>query len=234
MIDILDKLFPKDLYHSYVIEGNPQIIASKLLDFLEFRGEVESQSSDVLCQTYEAFTMDDSVIVKEWHSRSGITNGKKVCILAANFINREAEQTLLKIIEEPSVNTHFFIVVPDSSALLETIISRTHVIKINNQNDKEIYKTVTTFISSSPKERIDMIVSIIKENKDEENSGKLRAYAVVFVNEIESIFYQKFKKDKNNKQTIFILGELQKARVYLSTPGASVKMILEHLALIIS
>ena len=231
-MDVFEKLFPKDLYHSYVIEGNPQILASKLLDFLEFRGEVESKSPDVLCQTYEAFTMDDSFVVKEWHSRSGITDGKKICILATNFINREAEQTLLKIIEEPAVNTHFFIVVPDSSALLETIISRTHVIKIDNQNDKEINKIVTKFISFSPKERVEMIASIIKENKDEENSGKLRAYAILLVNEIESIFYQKFKKDKNNKKILFILEELQKGRVYLSTPGASVKMILEHLALI--
>ncbi|MFA5792229.1 MAG: hypothetical protein WC884_04340, partial [Candidatus Paceibacterota bacterium] len=65
------------------------------------------------------------------------------------------------------------------------------------------------------------------------NSGQLRYYATSFVNEIESIIYQKFKKDRNNEKIKFTLGELQKSREYLGTPGASVKMILEHLALVI-
>lgn len=238
-MNIFEKLFPKNLYHSYVIEGDGNEIAMELLQFLEIRGDIPKHSPDVLCQTYEAFTMDDSLEIKEWHSRLGITDGKKVCIISTKFINREAEQTLLKIIEEPGVNTHFFIIIPDSSILLDTILSRVHVIKIKqaeDKNDIELQKEVISFIKSSPKERIDKVSEIIKKNKSEENSGQLRYYTTSFVNELESIFYQKFKKDINNINNInikFILDELQKSRGYLSTPGASVKMILEHLALVI-
>jgi len=232
----LETLFPKDLYHSYIIEGDPNSTASELLKFLEVRGEIESQSPDVLCQTYESFTMDNSGQIKEWHSQLGVSKGKKVCIIATKFINREAEQTLLKIIEEPGINTHFFIIIPDSSVLLETILSRTHLVKIEspeNEKSVEIQKTVKSFIAASPKERIEMITDIIKENKDEENSGQLRYYATQFVNEIESTMYPKFKKNINDKNVQFILEELKKSRGYLSTPGASVKMILENLALVI-
>lgn len=232
-VNIFDKLFPKDLYHSYVIEGDRDTAVKDLLSFLEARGDIETGSPDTLCQVYESFTMNDSEQIKDWHSKSGITEGKRICIIATKFINREAEQTLLKIIEEPRENTHFFIIIPDSSVLLPTIISRVHVIKTEQQIDKDIIKEVLSFLSSSPKVRIDIVALIIKNNKDEENSGQLRYYATSFVNEIENIFYQKFKKDKNDKNTIFILEELQKARGYLSTPGASVKMILEHLALVI-
>ena len=45
--------------------------------------------------------------------------------------------------------------------------------------------------------------------------------------------FEKFKSDRGSKQLQFALEELGKAREYLSLPGASVKMILEHLALII-
>lgn len=228
-----EQLFPQDLYHSYIIEAEGEEITSDLLQFLEDRGEIENNSADVLCQSYEAFTMDDSLEIKEWHSRRGITDGKKICIIATKFINREAEQTLLKIIEEPGENTHFFIIVPDSSVLLPTIISRTHTVKVEKQKDLEIQREAVNFIKSEPKERVDIVASIIKENKDEESSGKLRFYATSFVNEIESIFYKRFKENINDKNIKFILDELQKSRGYLSTPGASVKMILEHLALII-
>jgi len=228
-----EELFPQDLYHSYIVEAEGGEIAADLIRFLEDRGEIENNSADVLCQSYEAFTMDDSLEIKEWHSRRGITDGKKVCIISTKFINREAEQTLLKIIEEPAEDTHFFIIVPDSSVLLPTIISRTHTIKIESQKDLEIQREAVNFIKSEPKERIDIVASIIKENKDEESSGKLRFYATSFVNALESIFYKRFKENIGDKNTKFILDELQKSRGYLSTPGASVKMILEHLALII-
>ncbi len=228
----LEKLFPINLYHSYVIEGDSNI-ATDLLGFLQDRGEIKKQSSDVICQNYESFTMDDSHEIKDWHSRMGVTGGKKICILATKFINREAEQALLKIIEEPSINTHFFIIVPDSSKLLATIISRVHVLKIKPDDNLEIKKEVVSFLKIDPKARIEMVVEIIKNNKSEENSGQLRFYATNFVNELESIYYQKFKIDKNDKNIKDLLNELQKARGYLATPGASVKMILEHLALII-
>lgn len=229
----LEQLFPSDLYHSYIIEGNPADLSQDLLRFLEERGEIETQSPDVLCQTYESFTMDDSLEIKDWHSRMGIGSGKKVCIIATNFINREAEQTLLKIIEEPAVNTHFFIIVPDSSVLLPTIISRTHTVKVGQLEDLKIKKDVIDFIKSSPKDRVDMVAFIIKENKDEDSSGKLRHYATAFINEIEDFFYKRFKENINDENNKFILNELQKSRGYLSTPGASVKMVLEHLALMI-
>jgi len=232
MVDFTE-LFPKDLYHSYVIEGEPEITGADLLKFLEVRGTIEKQSPDVLFQTYESFTIDDSGEIKDWHSQSGISKSKKVCIIATKFINREAEQALLKIIEEPADNTHMFIVVPDSSALLGTILSRVQVIKTNEKGNKDIKKEATNFILASPKQRIDKVALIVKENKSEENSGQLRFYAISFVNELESIFYQKFKKNIKDSKIKFILEEIQKARGYLSTPGASVKMILEHLALVI-
>ncbi len=244
MLKIFEQLFPQDLYHSYVVEGDPTTVASELLRFLESRGEIEKQSQDVICQMYESFTMEDSRVIKDWHNKLGITNGKKICILAAKFINREAEQALLKIIEEPGINTHFFMVVPDSSILLPTIISRVQIVKIPTRSNDAIngeveqstsaerIKEASSFIKMTPTDRINKIAQVIKEKKEDENSN-LRFYAMNFINELENIFYQKFKENKNDKNIIFILGELEMSRKYINAPGASVKMILEHLALII-
>lgn len=228
-----EQLFPQDLYHSYVVEGNPEEVVYFIRMFLEERGEVNKNSPDVMLSLFDSFAMDDSHSIKEWYQNKPIDGKKKICIIGAKFINREAEQSLLKVIEEPTENSHFFIVVPDSSLLLGTILSRVHVVKNNVDNDSE-NKIAQDFLSCSPKERIEKVAEIIKEFKDNDNSGGLRNKAISLINGIEKIFYKKWKEDLNNENLKFILNELKNCRDYLSTPGASVKMILEHLALVIS
>jgi len=229
----LSQLFPQNLYHSYVIEGEPENTGVLLLEFLKEKGLIDESNSDLLFQTYEAFTIADSGEIKDWYSRSGISNNKRICIIATKFINTQAEQTLLKILEEPKDNMHFFVILPDASILASTILSRVHVLKIEKLEDIDLQKKVNSFLKLTPKERVAMVALIVKENKDENNSGKLRSYATSFVNELEKIYYQKFKKENRNNQIKFALEELQKSRGYLSSSGASVKMILEHLALVL-
>lgn len=227
------KLFPSVLYHSYVIEGDFDSNLDDILDFLVYKKYIKKNSNDLYFKKYEALTIPDSRDIKDWHSKMCVDDGIKACIIGAKFINHEAGQSLLKIIEEPKDKTHFFIVVPDVSILLPTILSRVHVIKIKKESSLNIKKEVVDFIKLSKKDRIDKIAFFIKENKDEDSSGALRYFATCFVNELEAIFYKEFKKDIKNKDTRFVLEELQKARGYLSTKGAGVKMILEHLALVI-
>lgn len=228
-----NNLFPINLYHSYVVEGNPEEIAYLLREFLEVRGDINKKSPDVMLSLHDSFAMEDSQMIKEWYQNKPTDGKKKVCIIGAKFINREAEQTLLKIIEEPTDNTHFFIVVPDSSLLLGTILSRVHLVNNIESNNEEGDKIAEDFIKSTPALRIEKVAEIIKEFKDNENSGGLRHRAISLINGIERIVYKKWKGDVDNEDTKFILNELKNCRDFLSTPGASVKMILEHLALVI-
>ena len=228
-----NELFPQNLYHSYVVEGNPEEIVYLLRIYLEERGDINKNSPDVLLNLYDAFNIEDGHNIKDWHKNKGVDGKKKICIIGAKFINREAEQSLLKIIEEPTDDTHFFIVVPDALLLAETILSRVHLIKNLKSDNNFENKIAGEFIKVNPKERIEKVAEIIKEFKDNENSGGLRYYAVSLVNGIERIIYEKWKKDLNNPDLKFILEELKNCRSFLSTPGAAVKMILEHIALVI-
>ena len=225
-------LFPESLYHSYIIEADPDQSVLALREFFEKRGDIDIGSIDTLCQNYDSFTMDDSGFLRDWHSHKSSTNGKRICILGAKSINREAEQSLLKMLEEPAENTHFFLVVPNALFLLETIRSRAHIVKVVNEEDKIFIKNAMKFISASPKERIDFVTEMIKEYKDDEGSGNLRFNATKLINELEKILYEKFKI-KNSPDLEFILKELHQSREFLSTPGASVKMLLEHIALVL-
>jgi len=248
MIDFFKNLFPENLYHSYIVEGDPQAVSLSLHQYLIQKGEIQENSPDILIELYDAFSIDDSRKIKEWHSEMGISAGKRICIIGAKFINHDAERTLLKIIEEPAFNTHFFLIVPNSLVLLDTIRSRAHTVKfphtglVEEKNIKEFYpddkqtdfkKIAQEFIVMSPKNRIDFVAKMIKENKDEESSSILRYVAIKFINEVENIIFMKFKNDNKNLNYQFVLGELEKSRDFLNLPGASVKMILENLALVI-
>jgi hypothetical protein len=229
-MDIFDKLFPENLYHSYIITGKGDVLPSLLLKYLEKRGHINAQSPDVLSQTYDSFTVSDCKIIKEWHSKKGITEEKRVCIIATKFVNHEASQALLKILEEPGENTHFFIIIPPSVRLIDTILSRSHVVHVIDHADGHNNK----FLTLSPDDRITYVADLVKRHEDDDGSGGLRHEATALVGEIEKSMYEKFKADRTKvKNFDFIFEELQKARDYLSTPGASVKMILEHVALII-
>ena len=229
----LQNLFPKELYHSYIVEGDPESLAISLRALLEERGDINAHSSEVLCQTYDAFTIDDSRKIKEWHSEKGDSEHKRICIIGTKFINHDAERTLLKIIEEPQVGTHFFIIVPNSLILLDTILSRAHLVKAHSEANPVLVKDAQLFYKSKPKDRIELVAELIEEHKDSEGSGSLRFSAISLVNDLEKIVYDKFKNDNKNVEIKFALGELAKARDYLSLPGASVKMILEHISLVL-
>ena len=229
----LSDLFPVDLYHTYIVEADPINTTPVLLEYLYGRGEIIQGSSDLLCQTYDSFTVSDSAVVKEWHSQKGVTEGKRVCIIATKFINQEAEKSLLKMLEEPAPNTHFFIIIPNASILLDTIRSRAHIVKFDSSENKPKDKDAHSFIASNKNERIEYITEMIKRNKESVGSGGLRSEAIELINGIERAFHLKLKTQKENKEVQFILEELSSAREFLGTPGASVKMILEHIALVI-
>lgn len=224
----LEELFPENLYHTYIIEGEIDFTVPLLREFLLSRGH-----KDFLQENYDSFTIADSAKIKQWHSEMATTNGKRICILSTKFINREAERALLKMLEEPAIDTHFFIVVPNTNLLLDTIRSRAHIIRLNNNENNLQLKNAKTFLSTSIDQRLDIVAKMIEESKDEETSGGIRYRATDLINGLEQLFHEKFKNDKNNNEIQFILKELEKSRDYLSISGSSVKMILEHIALVL-
>jgi len=61
-------------------------------------------------------------------------NPRLVWIEEAQTLTTEASNTLLKVLEEPPINTTIYLTCPNSSTLLPTIRSRCQVISLNNLN----------------------------------------------------------------------------------------------------
>ncbi|MCX6756390.1 MAG: hypothetical protein NTX85_03545 [Candidatus Nomurabacteria bacterium] len=228
---MFEDLFPVQLNHSYIIQGNPVTSPSELKDYLISRNLFDTENPDIMFELYEALDMNEGHKIKEWHSLASYKGKKRACIIGAKFINREAEQSLLKILEEPGENTHFFIIVPDVENVLPTIRSRCHVVYLDKDNKYDSW--AKKFISSTIKDRIDMIALILKSAEDADTSATIRFEAKSILDSLELNLFTEFKKDTNNKNTEWVLGEIIKAKKYLRNPGSSVKMLLEHIALVV-
>lgn len=216
----IKKLFSvKDnLHHAYLIEGDYNEVAPELLSHI--KGDIYQNFS-------ETFSIDLSRLIKAAQSEK---SADKYFILGANFFGREAANSLLKVFEEPTEGTHFFLITPNPHLLPTTLRSRLQFIPA--ANNKEIKKApqaeAEKFLKSSQQTRIKMIGEFIEKFEDMEESN-LKSSALELLNAIETHLY---KTDKDIKSKTYEFEELAKARDYLADRGSSAKMLLEHLALV--
>jgi len=220
-----------DLHHAYLLDGVYGVLIGDLHDFLETDIKFPVRANpDFWAGEFDTFGIDDSRKLKEMQSRKPVSGDRKIFIIGANFITTEAQNALLKVFEEPTAGTHFFIITPNISALLPTLISRCQIVlNINTQNPLQNnackgQSFAKEFLNSGKAKRVEMLGQIIEE--------KDRNRAIEFLNNLEAELYNDTNtRMKTNDANIF--KEIQKCRGYLKNRGASVKMILEHIALVL-
>lgn len=209
-----------DLHHAYLFVGDQAQIQTKLLDFLQNDLKIQTHGNpDFKLLKYENLTVDDAREIKDSSEKKNLTEGHMFFILSIETISAEAQNSLLKVFEEPSENTHFIIVSPQDN-FLPTLKSRMQIVYSDAVISGEKVKSV---LSLNIKERLDRVKAITEAISDEEAT---KQDAINFLNEIEDELYkqgvQKYKKE---------LSVCAEARLSLLDRGAPVKMILENLVL---
>ena len=220
-------LNPAQLHHAYVITGaNQDAIRKTIEEFLEKEMKLVPRGNpDIYMREYVNFGIDDVADVLSAHIRRPMGE-KKIIVALANSITMQAQNSLLKMIEEPTAHTHFFIGVPSASILLPTVLSRVHVIALNTDEDSSTGKSkiAKEFISSTAAGRLDMIKGWLAD-LDREKTTKEDIFHIVA--DIEYIAHEEALK----KTSTHALSVLARVDDYLRDPSSSLKMLLEYLAL---
>jgi len=217
----------KDSHHAYLIEGEREVVVPELLDFLESKlGFMAKANPDFWMETFDTFGIDDARAVRELQSRKPIGE-KKIIVIQTHFFTREAQNALLKVLEEPVPDTTFFIITLNVESLLPTLRSRLSFTQRRQglRTDEDI-AFAEKFLSAHPSARIELLKDIIEE-KDKNK-------AISFLNSLEFALHSQLRGSTSQLgggATVF--KEIQKARSYLNDRSPSVKMILEHISLII-
>ena len=249
-----------DVHHFHLLEGNRQQIQEQLQNFLcdEF-GVDPNDKSLFFTYNYDQFQVDDSRALT-MQAQIKTPEGKKMIFLVfANSINHQAQNALLKMLEEPSARTYFFIVLPRVDVLLPTFISRAVVVrggnfgergKQNLSNDLYQNKNSSNNLSQNlpenpdqntelPKlndlqkmtvgDRLKFAEELVKEIKDEKRN-KIDARQLIQNLIIE--FGQELEQ-KPDKQKTQQIKKLMQIEDYLGDNGASIKILLERAVLLI-
>lgn len=221
------------MHHAYALTGEKLAVLPELIHFLEKDlGVIAKNNPDFSFQEFETFTIDDGRSLQERHARRAISD-KKIFIISTRFITTEAQNALLKMFEEPTENTHFFIIMPNTEILLPTLRSRLVIIDHTSRGQdtksgsiKEMTALAKKFLSASTANRLLLVKNLIEEK----DKGK----AIDFVTALEYELAPQIKTDQNNQQTTAIansLNEILTIKRYLHDRSPSIKLLLEHLCL---
>ncbi len=228
LAEYIDK---NNLHHAYLIEGDrEEVVAEIVLLMREFEVEV-SGNPDFIRIATDTLKVEDARNLKSLAGERAGSVNKKIFLISANNLLFEAQNTLLKTFEEPIENTHFFVVVPDTSALLNTFLSRFYLIK--TKENVEIAQA-EEFIKMSLPRRIDFVKELLQEKDEEDEEGNeiivlnsARAKALKFLNALELKMHNKVTEYPQVFKQIFLV------RKFLRMPGSSAKSLMESVALIL-
>ncbi len=211
----------ENLHHAYLIEGNRE----KEKEIVDSLGLETKNNPDFIELSMDSFKIEDAFNLREMASQKAFKEGKKVFIISANSLTWEAQGALLKIFEEPIAGTHFFLIVPDASALLPTLRSRFYF--ISGDAGSDFSEAAERFVKMFPAKRIDFLKELLAEDEDDESGrDSARARAGRFLNALEAILHDGLKTGD-----IGFFEQIFKVRQYLRQPGSSAKNLLESLAL---
>ncbi len=208
-----------DLHHAYFLMGDATEIFEGLNNFLnEQMGFETLGSADFWHERYNTLNIENARLIAENQGRRDFSLGKKIFVIEADFITEEAQNALLKVFEEPTVGTHFFIISPQDM-LLPTLRSRV-MVEFCESDDRKKSKSILNMELS---ERLEKVKEITEAISDEE---KTKQDAIKFLNQIERELYKLGVEKSHNSLQV-----CEKTRASLYDRGAPVKMILENLVL---
>ena len=219
-------------HHAFVIEAEVEegIAAAQAWAEKELQMQVKG-NPDIAILRYGLFSVEDARRVSELAAGAPFAGEHKVLIITATRIYHEAQNALLKLFEEPPVGLYLFFVLPSLGGLLSTLRSRVQVLKHEARSTKHEINPAEEFLKAS-REKRSAIIKKLTSGKDEEKRRELHDEAISIVNGIERVAYEKFRKHNDKDMTAF-LSDIAILREHLYDRSAPVKMILEHLSLVL-
>lgn len=184
---------------------------------------------DFVVMRYGLFSVADARRVSELAAGAAFAGAQRVLVIAVQRAYHEAQNALLKLFEEPPQGTSVFLVLPTLGGLLPTLRSRVQILTLDDGGKPAISEIAEEFLKAS-KEKRSVLIKKLTSGKDDENRQERRDDAIQILNGIEAVAYAQFKKDRS---IAILLSEIATLRGYLYDRSAPIRMILEHLSLVL-
>ena len=215
--EILD---PVTMHHAQCVVGNVDTVGNALEEVF---GTLRDEHG-VITHVYSF----DTLGIQDVHHISSLAATKSqadsVTIFSIAFSGAtiEAQNALLKSIEEPAQGIRFVFTIPQVSFLLPTVQSRCIVHDFVFESDEQSVISPKKFLDASVTDRMAMVDKVVKNKKEPFSRSDLGK----FLNTLESEI-----SDRGIQSYSGALKDIYTFKTYAQLSGCSVKMMLEYLAL---
>jgi hypothetical protein len=212
-------------HHAHILEGEREALVPMILSAVARHfGMIVQGNPDVTVAHYESFGVDEARGLKEAETRAAFGGTRKIFIVSAESFTREAQNALLKTLEEPNEGTYFFFIIPQIGAIIATLKSRAALVsRRESKTPDDAVSLAEKFLDASIENRFAMAKKLA--------DGKDREVVRRVLDHLERILYTRLAGQKNTGD---IFRHLYQTKTYLIDRGSSPKMLLENLAIALS
>ena len=217
-----------------------EILEAELKKILKI--ENLSTCPDIWWLSYGSFGIKDSHnLIEKGVSRSFAGQGR-FFILEISSITPEAQNSLLKTLEEPVVGTHFFIIARQADIFLPTVRSRMITFKAHqnleakppSEQGTPLGGLASKFLKLDLPDRLEFIhKEFLPARAGGKNKEVSKSEIIDFFIDLEKTLRSRVNMREISKAEELALYELEKAQHYLQNPRSSNRLILEHLSLVL-
>ncbi len=217
---------------THALVGNTHIVAGgtktvpALLALLADEGFDTVRNPDLYVRVYASFGIDEARELRE-RALARAFGTRRAFVVVTPSMTAEAQNALLKTLEEPSADALFFLVVPAPQALLATLRSRCQTLSLvdDESEGNEEHSSAITFLAAPPARRLDMLKPLLEKG---ENDLRDMPRITHFLSGLERVLAPRVREAQARDGIMAVY----RARTYLGDKGALLKPLLEQVALL--
>lgn len=222
-------------HHAYFAAGEREATLAQARAFVQ--RELGELPNDVVQLSFELFSVDDARRLIDVAGTSG-NAGKKVIIASLSRIFHEAQNALLKVLEEPPPGALIILCVPSEGILIPTLRSRLLPLPSSGAGSLAEHRTAR-FLDLPPAQQKKTITQLLERSKSDKDDVKQRARreAIELVQDLAEDAYAQLHASDNGGAQVAALHLLQDLAAFtpiLYERSAPMKLIFEHLLLVLS
>lgn len=207
------------LHHAYLVIGDQEQALELLGSIFTEEDFKLTGNPDFILYSQSTFGIEEAREIGMMAARRPL-GSRKVFLLSPSKISIEAQNALLKTLEDPYPDTHFFITLRDEELVIPTLLSRMQVVKnLPNLSGRKIQgKSLDAkdFLALPIKGKI----AFAKKFADEE------LLLAPFLDKLVSLLREE-SKDLGRVEKVY------QVRRFANDRSASSRLIIEHLALVL-
>lgn len=207
-------------HHAYLLIGERAESEAYLSDLFVRVGVATMGNPDFYILEQSVFGVDDARALAG-RAIERAFGERKIFVIHAEKFTPEAQNALLKTLEEPVPHTHFFISTREANIFLPTLLSRLHHVRVGGE--LEDAKEVSKFLQKTLKQRVDFAKKFADEVKEgERGAGALAEFLDQLLNKL-----------RDDGATLETQRKVMEVRAFARDSAAQPRLILEHLALVL-